>query len=268
MVGYRLCTVRMAKHPFFIESIGVNLYSIEELCFFLQKNMPLIDESIVSLNLVRWVAEELGLGETALKMEQALRKQDVLSEFILPLYQDTHYLDAHEIRHLERRLESISSGPLWERMKKKADALAQNGKFSLALRIYYEALGECEDLMMRDSVREFHAAVWYQIGVVHMQLFEYEDGCQAFLKSVELVPDEKRKTAYLMALKLTLPSEKYEKQLRVLADDWDEEELQRLKEISEQRVDEVQKEAKTEEMDDSLERLHELVRAYHSAGDL
>ena len=48
MSGCRLCQVRLAKNPYYIESISTNIYSIEELCFYLQNNIYLIDQTIVN----------------------------------------------------------------------------------------------------------------------------------------------------------------------------------------------------------------------------
>ncbi|MFQ9153441.1 MAG: hypothetical protein ACLR6B_20590 [Blautia sp.] len=41
MSGYHLCQVKKARHPYFIESISTNIFTIEELCFYLEKNIYL-----------------------------------------------------------------------------------------------------------------------------------------------------------------------------------------------------------------------------------
>lgn len=48
MAMYQLCRAKAAKHPFYIESIDINIYTIEELCFYLWKNVSLLDESILN----------------------------------------------------------------------------------------------------------------------------------------------------------------------------------------------------------------------------
>lgn len=52
MAMYQLCRAKAAKHPFYIESIDINIYTIEELCFYLWKNVSLLDESILNENCV------------------------------------------------------------------------------------------------------------------------------------------------------------------------------------------------------------------------
>ena len=46
MSGYHLCQVKKARHPYFIESISTNIFTIEELCFYLEKNIYLPAKTI------------------------------------------------------------------------------------------------------------------------------------------------------------------------------------------------------------------------------
>ena len=39
MSGYILCQTKKAEHPYFIENISMNIYSIEELCYYLYHNL-------------------------------------------------------------------------------------------------------------------------------------------------------------------------------------------------------------------------------------
>ena len=45
MSGYILCQTKKADKPFFVESINTNIYSLEELCYFLYHNLYLVDSS-------------------------------------------------------------------------------------------------------------------------------------------------------------------------------------------------------------------------------
>ena len=46
--GYILCQTKRAKLPYFIENISTNVYSIEELCYYLYHNLYLIDQTIMN----------------------------------------------------------------------------------------------------------------------------------------------------------------------------------------------------------------------------
>ena len=61
MSGYILCQVKKAEKPFYIENISTNIYSIEELCYYLYNNLYLVDRSLISNKLCTWLDEELKL---------------------------------------------------------------------------------------------------------------------------------------------------------------------------------------------------------------
>lgn len=61
MSGYILCQVKRAKNPYYISNISTNIYSIEELCYYLYHNIYLLDETIINEQLLVWMKEELHL---------------------------------------------------------------------------------------------------------------------------------------------------------------------------------------------------------------
>ena len=60
-MSYDLCLLPQAKKPYYIENIRMNIYSLEELCFYLYNNACLIDESLLNERLLDWLRDELGL---------------------------------------------------------------------------------------------------------------------------------------------------------------------------------------------------------------
>ena len=63
MSGYILCQTKKADKPFFVESINTNIYSLEELCYFLYHNLYLVDSSVINENLCIWSdADRLDFG--------------------------------------------------------------------------------------------------------------------------------------------------------------------------------------------------------------
>ena len=72
MSGYHLCQVKKARHPYFIESISTNIFTIEELCFYLEKNIYLLDQTIINEKLLDWIRDELGLVRLYRKLYEQL----------------------------------------------------------------------------------------------------------------------------------------------------------------------------------------------------
>lgn len=214
MIGYRLCRVRAAEHPFFIESTAVNVWTIEELCYFMYRNPELIDGTLAGLPLTRWVAEELALPKTALGMEQALKTDAGIAAFALPLFQASGYLTDGEIRTFCQAVETLVTRPVPERLKRKADALVRNRRYGKAGEIYLQASEACGQ---RDKVLQ--AEIWHNSGVAAMQMLEYEKACSSFEKAYRLDADRRHLEVYLLALRITKPLAKYQAKAESLGAD-------------------------------------------------
>ena len=65
MGAYYLCQTPRARHPYYIESIDINIWSIEELCYYMRENVYLIDEAILGKKLCDWIEKELHLKKLA-----------------------------------------------------------------------------------------------------------------------------------------------------------------------------------------------------------
>ena len=146
MSGYILCQVKKAGKPYFIENVSVNIYTIEELCFYLCNNLYLIDHTIRNEELSRWLEEELGLRALAAKTRSHLKATDSLGEFLYPILKEINYLDYEELRALNNRLTQMAEESSEVRKKKRADCLVANGMYVDAIQSYQEILKNEERL--------------------------------------------------------------------------------------------------------------------------
>lgn len=74
MSGYILCQTKKAQRPYFIENISMNIYSIEELCYYLYHNLYLADHTVFNEELCNWLRDELELVHLAAKLKQNLER--------------------------------------------------------------------------------------------------------------------------------------------------------------------------------------------------
>ena len=108
MGSYILCQVRRAENPFFIDSVSLNIYSIEELCYFICRNLPLLDETVLNESLAAWLKEELHLRRLSQKLQQLLKREHSLGDLVLPILREINYLNNLEFRDLESRIRDDS----------------------------------------------------------------------------------------------------------------------------------------------------------------
>lgn len=180
MSGYILCQVKKAKKPYFIENISTNIYSIEELCFYLCRNLYLIDHTIRNEEMAKWLEDELGLRSLAAKVRPYLKESHPLSEFLYPILKEINYLGYEELKTLNAQLQKMEEEPVIVQKKKKADCLVMGGMYVNAIQNYQEVLS-------RDDGQkpDFTAAVLHNLGCSYGYLFQKEDAAECFWKSYE-----------------------------------------------------------------------------------
>ena len=99
MSGYILCQTKKAERPYFIENISTNIYSVEELCYYLYHNLYLIDKTIINEELCIWIGEELNLPGLAAKIRQFLGQDIHVDDVIYPVFKEINYLTYEELKH-------------------------------------------------------------------------------------------------------------------------------------------------------------------------
>ena len=110
MSGYILCQTKRAKLPYFIENISTNVYSIEELCYYLYHNLYLIDQTIMNEGLCSWIQEELELPALAAKLRSKISKFASAEDIVYPVFKEINYLTYEELKDREEYQAWLDSG--------------------------------------------------------------------------------------------------------------------------------------------------------------
>ena len=139
-----LCQIPVAKHPYYIESISANIYSIEELCFYLYENIYLVDHTIMNERLLDWVRDELGLKRLYRQMYEQLEKKAGIGDFILPIFREIGYLSHEEFRSLQEQISRLEVQQADMRQKLKGDYLVH-------CKMYGNALAEYQQILRRNG---------------------------------------------------------------------------------------------------------------------
>ena len=54
-----LCSHPIAAMPYYIDNISLNVYSLEELCYYIENHLYLIEADFMSEELCLWIGQEL-----------------------------------------------------------------------------------------------------------------------------------------------------------------------------------------------------------------
>ena len=112
-----LCIGNYAKNPFYLKFSDISLYSIEELCYYFMERVHLVDDSIVSAELVNWIRYECGLVELADELDVYVRKHVSAAAFVSTIFEWTGMYDERIVKQIDRTLKEQSGLTAIERYK-------------------------------------------------------------------------------------------------------------------------------------------------------
>lgn len=259
MSGYRLCQTKTADVPYYIENISTNIYSLEELCFYIHHNIYLLDETIINEGLCDWLRDELGLKKLYHVLYKELENEGALGEFILPIFKEIGYLSHQEFKDVNNVLTRLEHEPEISRQKLKADYLVENGKYINAIKFYKAILNQVKGSKIGG---QFVGEVYHNMGCAHMRMFQYEDAVDCFSSAYASLHTESMLLAYLTAYYVANPVDKYMKELERLEVD------ELLGSQVEERITSLRASITLNDMGNlKAEFLERLTKEYHNSTD-
>lgn len=180
------------------------MYSIEELCYYFMERVHLLDDSLVSLDLVDWIRQECGLAQLADELDVYVRKHVSVAAFVTTILEHTGIYDGNTIKQVDRVLKEQSNLTTIERYSKRAEYLCQQGRFRQALSIYKELV---DYLPSRDNAGR--ALLYYNMASVYAMDFAYGQAAELYYESYLLHPDRQTRLAYVLANRKALTDYAY-----------------------------------------------------------
>ena len=195
----KICAHEIAKTPYFVEAAGIRLYSIEELAYYLYENIYLVDDQMIEEKLYSWIEMELGMRTLAEKLRGGSGTGHHVYNQVMVILKHSGYYSEKEFNELSEKIKEISSLQTQERMKYKADELAQNENYWAAI-LEYERL-----LSIRQNSRltvEFYAKVWNNLGGCYARLFLFEKAAACYESAYQFqkISEYKEKAYYARKL--------------------------------------------------------------------
>lgn len=243
-----LCVGRLSETPYYIVGLGMNIYSLEELCYYLVQNAYILDNDIMDEKLCEYIRDELLMPEMADELITLLHKKVSLGEFVTSLLQLAGYLLEDELRSIKQVLVDNASLSFSKKRKKRADNLINAKKFTRAIDEYQYILQSTK----REEDPEIVAEILHNIGVAYARLFIYDKAAYYFRESLELVENREARIHYLEAIRMTMKKDQYDR--FVLRMGYDESTINE----AEERMVKAQKAAPDTEYAKDLEKIKEL----------
>lgn len=197
MSGYILCKAPMASAPYYIQNIGINIYTIEELCYYLHRDLYLVDESLMNGGLCRWIGQELGMKELERRLSVLLEHGTVpLEEFVCEILRSVNYLSQDEMKTYRNKISALEKQSVPVREKLKGDCLMENRKYVNAIRVYRTVL---EQVAGRPHTPRFSGSIYHNLGCAYSRLFQKEEALECFEKAYDCLHTKDSLKHYLLA---------------------------------------------------------------------
>ena len=188
MSGLLLCG-KTTDRPFYVREADINLYSMEELCYFIYNNIYMIGQDFFDDNLLKFIEEDLELINVAKKLKDLKFRREPYAYMIKTVLDGCCYYSESEKERLMEGLSGLENMTVWEKMKVRADVMAERGRLSKAAEIYKRTIAKVSS----GKNAGFTSCLWNNLGVVYAKQFLFSDALSCFKKAYDMQGDEEYK---------------------------------------------------------------------------
>lgn len=177
-----LCQGRLASLPFYLEDAELNIYSLEELCYYIVGNLYTLDRTLMTEELIAWIDREANEPELAEKLRQIKRNENEVYPFFMTILLGCGYLSKKELSECDATLKSLRNKSVFQCRKIRAD-------HDLSRELYARAITEYRLLLESEEARkesnEELGNVWHNLGCAYAGLFLFTEAGECFKRAVE-----------------------------------------------------------------------------------
>ena len=159
-----LCDGRLAEKPYKMPVTRQNIYSLEELCYYIYHNIYTITEEFFQESLADWLREETGHPVLAKKVHNMLGSEMKLKDMVVTILCGCDFYRESEIRSLVRIMDEIANLPIHKKKKIRADNYLRSGRCGRSLLEYRKLLQG--SLAMNFSTEEY-GDILHNQGIAH-----------------------------------------------------------------------------------------------------
>ena len=181
------CRKEHGSHPYFIESLGVHVYTSQELCYVIYHHPLLAMDDFINQNLIDFIRKELDMGFTALKMERRMKAGENGDETLFLFLKECGYYTSGEINGLRQKISGFRKLSSLEYAKRKADYLFEYKQYGKAIAFYIRIL---EDVRYARMDHGFQGRIWNNLGACYARVFQLGKAMEAYEQAYEKTGDQ------------------------------------------------------------------------------
>lgn len=175
-----LCRQPIAAVPFYIEEVSLNVYSLEELCYYIRHNVYLLNQQFMSVELCNWIGRELKMKELESQLLDFMKDHAALHIFVGHILVASGYLTGKEIRETLALIASFENKSEAECRKLRGDRLMCQNRIVDAIYEYGRLLDDGDSEKISP---EFLGDIWHNLGTAYAKLFFFAEAAACFEKA-------------------------------------------------------------------------------------
>lgn len=183
--------------PYYIREIDKNIYSAEELSYFLYNYLPVVDKTFFCDELAEYLEDILGMKAVANRMRDYIHQRGTLSDLVLLTVKASEYYGDMEILSLQNRLEERKKMTASLEAKEKAETFVRLGKYGQAAETYLSCLREGQAEQTDDA---FQARIYCGLGNVYGRMLRFDEAEEAYRSSMRLSPNADAQKKFVLLL--------------------------------------------------------------------
>ena len=208
-----LCTGQVAANPYCFKATGTNVYTIEELCYYIYHNIETVSEELMAPSLITFIREELGLVSRAEFLENLVKNKAGIKDIVVSIFCSADYYDEEEIKKLLAVIDELYHMTPVQRKKRHADEHMKHGQYREALREYLEIIHSRES---QDLTHQEYGDMLHNLGVIDIYQGDFASAAEAFREAYERNQRVASLKQYLFALKLGGEGALFEREVKAL----------------------------------------------------
>ncbi|MCC8029740.1 MAG: hypothetical protein LIO75_08115 [Lachnospiraceae bacterium] len=188
---------KKAQNPFSHDNLPVHFYTMEELCYFMEKNMYLIDASWLGEELFLWLEQELEEDVLAAHLRSSRRKTGDVCACAELLFRSSGNYTESELDEIADLLDQMRGKTKMERRKMRGDLYLEAGKYRRAAYTYMELLRKEYAIQMTEELR---GNILHNLGIVYARFFLFREAAALFSEAFGLNRNPESRDACLYAM--------------------------------------------------------------------
>lgn len=178
-----ICNEPIAALPYYIEGISWNVYSIEELCYYIENNTYLLEKGFMTEELCTWVGKEIKNVKLADRLRNIMQVDGRLSEFVLAILAECGYCSGEAVQEIVGIVREMEEKSDFECSKVRADRLMEKEKYLSSI---YEYKSLLESNEAGEQTRELLGSIWHNLGTAYARLFLFGEAAHCYEKAYHL----------------------------------------------------------------------------------